>query len=167
MKRLLACVALACVASGCSTTFDLGSNDAGIPYDADCKPGIYSGTYSCAPTPGSLFQLPASGVIKITLVPSGARTLALTPDASLSSVSTGTTFTSELSGVLDCSTRRFTGTTGSVMILSPSFRGSVSGTTGTFDAVYNDDAGTPMLDDGTVVPLAVVAATCSWTAKLE
>ncbi len=163
MGRLLT---LALVLSGCSTALNLGWNDAGVPYDADCKPGTYSGSYSCTPIPGSLLQgVSNNGPIAVTLVPAGAGSLALL-DASLSSASTGITTTSSLSGVLDCSTRKLTGKVGAVVISSPTGNGTLSGS-GAFDAVYDADASPPALVSGVLDPPAVLAATCTWTATLE
>jgi hypothetical protein len=168
MRQWLVCAALACSMAGCSTTFDLGSNDAGVPYDADCKPGTYTGSYSCVSTSMSpLFpSVQGTGPITITLVPAGAHTLVLPPDAALSTTSSGTTDTEALSGVLDCSTRKLTGMTGNLVISSKTFNGTVSGSGG-FDAVYNADASPPELDNGTLVPPSVFAASCTWSAKLE
>jgi hypothetical protein len=166
MPRLLACATLVCLVSGCSTALDLGSNDAGVPYDADCKPGTYAGTYSCMTTSNSLVPLSGNGPITVTLVPSGAGSLALTPDASLSSTSSGTTSTSTLTGVLDCATRKLTGTVGHVVFMSGTFNGSITGS-GMFGAVYDADASTPALVEGVIDPPATLAATCTWTATLQ
>lgn len=84
LGRILAYASLApalpCLC-GCTSTLNLGSNDAGVLYDADCKPGTYAGSTS----DGSLFAFVPSGPIAVTLVPIGTDTLALGPDASLSS----------------------------------------------------------------------------------
>src|SRR5580692_261929 len=129
MGRPLTCAALALLLAGCSADLDLGSNDAGIPYDAECRLGTYSGTYDCTTTSGSSFPLSGisgNGAIAITLVPAGAHSLALTPDASISTTSSGATSTSSLTGVLDCSTRKLVGTDGHVTFSSASFMGMVS-----------------------------------------
>ena len=166
MGRLLACATLGCAVWGCGPALDLGSNDAGVPYDADCRPGTYAGTYACTTTPGALIQISGNGPIAVTLVPSGARSLALTPDASLSSTSSGTTSTSSLSGVLDCSTRKLTGAVSHVVFSSTAFMGTISGT-GTLEAVYDADASPPALVGGILDPPASLSATCTWTAQLE
>ena len=166
MGRLFACAAVACFLSGCSTTLDLGSNDAGVPYDADCRAGTYAGNYSCTTTSSSLLSLSGSGPITITLVPAGAQTLALTPDASLSSGSSGTTSTSALSGVLDCATRKLTGADTNVVFVSPTFSGTVSGS-GMFSAIYDPDASPPALIQGVIVPPPSLEAMCTWTAMLQ
>jgi hypothetical protein len=166
LRRLFVCVALTCVTWGCSTALDLGSNDAGVPYDASCKVGTYAGTYSCTTTASALLPVSGEGPIVLTLVPTGAHTLGLTPDASLSSTSSGTIVTSALRGVLDCSTFKLTGTVGDVVFQSPTFNGTLSGT-GALDAVYVVDAGTPTLVDGVLNPPSSLAATCTWTAQLE
>jgi hypothetical protein len=168
MGRLLACVALTCSVAACGTNFDLGSNDAGVPYDADCKPGTYSGTYSCITTSNSPL-LPAavgSGPIAVTLVPAGAHTLTL--DAALSTMNSGTTTTEALSAELDCPTRKLTGTTGHVVFSIPTsgFNGTLSGK-GTLAAIYNPDASPPELDNGTLVPPPALSAQCTWSAKLD
>ena len=147
MPRLLACATLACLVSGCSTALDLGSNDAGVPYDADCKPGTYTGSYSCVTTSTSLIAAASSGHIAVTLVPAGAHTLALEPDASLSLANTGTSATASLSGVLDCPTRMLKGLDGPVVFSAAGFHGVVSGS-GSFDAIYDADASPPALVDG-------------------
>jgi hypothetical protein len=164
MGRLLT---LAWVLSGCGITLDLGSNDAGVPYDADCRPGTYAGSYSCTTKPGSLLQgVSNNGPITVTLVPAGPGSLALTPDASLSSASSGTASNSSLSGVLDCSKRKLTGMVGEVVISSATFNGTILGS-GAFDAVYDADASPPALVGGLLVPPPILAATCTWTATLE
>lgn len=153
----------------CSTPLDLGYNDAGIPYDAECRPGTYVGSYSCGPTTASPLQLlgiVGDGSIAVTLVPSGAETLALTPDAALSSTMSGATSTSSLSGTLDCATRMLTGTTGQVVFSSSTFNGTLSGS-GAFTAVYNADASPPELVNGVLDPPASLGASCTWSAKLE
>ena len=154
------------VLSGCSTALNLGSNDAGVPYDADCKPGTYSGSYSCTPISGSLLQgVSSNGPIAVTLVPAGAGSLALL-DASLSSASTGTTTTSSLSGVLDCSTRKLTGKVGAVVILvadrqwHPQRKWRVRRRL----RRRREPART---GQGVLDSPAVLAATCTWTATLE
>lgn len=154
--------------AGCSTTFDLGSNDAGVPYDADCKPGTYTGNFSCMSTStlALLPSMPEAGQITVTLVPAGPHTLALPPDAALSTDYSGTIGTEPLMGVLDCSTRKLTGMTLNVMLRSSTFNGTVNGS-GTFDAVYNADASPPELDNGTLSPPSVFATSCTWSAKLE
>jgi hypothetical protein len=86
---------------GCGAKLDLGSNDAGEIYDADCKPGTYAGTYACAEAGGSPLAFPTNGPVVITLLPVGASTLALPPDASLSSTMSGATSIS-VTGVLEC-----------------------------------------------------------------
>ncbi len=167
LGQLFACVALTCVVSGCITPLDLGSNDAGVPYEASCKVGTYAGTYSCTTTASSpLGGLSGEGPIVLTLVPTGPRTLGLTPDAALSSTSSGTTATSALSGVLDCSTLKLTGTVTDVVFSSSTFSGTVSGT-GVLQAVYDADASPPALVDGVLNPPSTLAATCTWTAQLE
>ncbi|HTB77896.1 MAG TPA: hypothetical protein VK762_31840 [Polyangiaceae bacterium] len=167
LRRPLACATLAWVMSGCVTPLDLGSNDAGVPYDASCKVGTYVGTYSCTTTASSpLGSLSGEGPIVLTLVPTGPRTLGLTPDASLSTTSSGTTATSALSGTLDCSTLKLTGTVTDVEFTSSTFSGIVSGT-GVIDAVYEVEAGRPALVQGVLTPPPSFAATCTWMAHLE
>jgi hypothetical protein len=168
MTRWLVCAALACSVAGCGTTFDLGSNDAGVPYDADCKPGTYTGNFSCMSTSTStLFpSMPGAGPITVTLVPAGAHTLALPPDAVLSNNFSGIASTEALMGVLDCPNRKLSGMTGNVVFRSSTFNGTLTGS-GTFDAVYNADASPPELDNGTLSPPSVFATTCTWSAKLE
>ena len=154
--------------AGCSTTFDLGSNDAGAQYDADCKPGTYTGNYSCVSTSTTSFLpgVQGTGTINVTLVPAGPHTLVLPPDAALSTTSGGTTGTEALRGMLDCPTRKLTGMTGDVLIINSAGNGTVNGN-GSFDAVYNADASPPELDNGTLSPPSVFGASCTWSAKLQ
>jgi hypothetical protein len=166
MRRPFAFAALLCVLSGCGTTLDLGSNDAGIPYDADCEPGTYTGTYACSASSGSPIQFASSGPISITLVPSGATTLSLTPDASLASTTEGTMANSQLSGVLDCTTRQLTGVISEVAFSSTAFKGTITGT-GMLTAVYQADGGPPALLQGVLDPPPTLATTCTWTATRE
>jgi hypothetical protein len=158
--------------AGCSTTFDLGSNDAGVPYDADCKPGTYVGNFSCMSTSTSNplpsdASMPGAGPITVTLVPAGAHTLALPDGAVLSTNFGGTTGAEALAGVLDCPTRKLTGMTGDVVITSPMLFNSTVHGSGTFDAVYNADASPPELDNGTLSPPPLFGTSCTWSAKLE
>jgi hypothetical protein len=166
MRQLLAFTALALALSDCSPALDLGSNDAGIPYDADCKPGIYTGSYMCTTSPGSLVPLSGNGPISIMLVPSGARALALTPDASLPGTSAGTTSSAILSGVLDCTTRKLTGMVGDVTFSSATFNGTITGS-GPLEATYDADASPPALIAGILNPPASLSAMCTWSATLE
>lgn len=168
MPRLLACATLACLVSGCSTALDLGSNDAGVPYDADCKPGTYTGSFSCVTASTSLIAAASSGHIAVTLVPAGAHTLALEPDASLSlsGANTGPSAIASLSGALDCPTRKLKGLDGPVVFSSAGFHGMVSGS-GSFDAIYDADASPPALVDGILNPPPTLGGTCTWTATLE
>ncbi len=167
LGRPLACATLAWVMSGCVTPLDLGSNDAGVGYDASCKVGTYAGTYSCTSTTTSPLTgvAPSAGPIVITLVPTGARTLGLS-DASLSITTSGTTATSALGGTLDCATLKLTGTVSDVEFTASSFHGTVSGT-GVLDAVYEADGGPPALVQGVLNPPAIFGTTCTWTAHLE
>jgi hypothetical protein len=163
--RLLALAALTSLC-GCSTALDLGWNDAGAPYDADCRPGTYTGTFACTLADAS-FLLPSSqGPIAVTLVPIGAQTLALPPDASLVIGDSGTTSTSMLSGTLDCSTRELRGRFGPVSFSSASFKGTILGD-GTLSAVYDPDASPPALIDGVIDAPPSLAATCTWAAQLQ
>jgi hypothetical protein len=169
MGRLLCGVSLVWSISACGSTLDLGSNDASVAYDADCKAGTYSGTYTCTnlPDTGALTAtLPTSGVLSVTLVTVGApTTLAIGPDAALSTAIQGGTASSAITGTLDCSTRKLKGT-----ITGPTFS---SGTlilntvgTGPFSADYAADASPPALVDGVMDP-PVGGTTCSWMAKLR
>jgi hypothetical protein len=149
----------------CETALDVGSNDAGALYDAGCKAGTYVGTYSCTAGSGSPLQL-SNGPIAITLAPAGPDTLALPPDASLSSVNAGTLGMSTLSGVLDCSTRRLTGVAGDVVFTSATFNGTLAGG-GPFTATYDGDASPPALVDGVLNPSPSLGSACTWSATLE
>jgi hypothetical protein len=140
--------------AGCSSTLDLGSNDAGIPYDADCAPGSYSGTYECVVSSGATVPLSASGSITVVLVPAGAHTLALAPDAATA-----------LSGRLDCSTRALSGKAGPVAFSSSTFNGTVTGA-GSLTAAYDADASPPALVGGVLDPPAALDSTCTWSAHL-
>jgi hypothetical protein len=166
MRSPLALAALLFGATGCNTGLDLGWNDAGIPYEGECKPGTYSGSYACTTTSASPVQLSGTGPFSITLVPSGARTLSLTPDASLATTSSGITAVAFLSGVLDCSTRQLTGIVSEVTYSSPMFNATVTGT-GRLGAVYEEDGGPPTLLEGILDPPSTLETTCTWTATLE
>jgi hypothetical protein len=161
-------LALAALTSicGCNTPLDLGWNDAGAPYDADCRPGTYTGMFACTPADASFIQPSSQGSIAVTLVPIGVQTLALPPDASLMIGGSGTTATSMLSGTLDCSTRELRGRLGPVQFSSASFYGSILGN-GTLSAVYDPDASPPALIDGVIDGPPSLAATCTWAAHLQ
>jgi hypothetical protein len=153
--------------TACGVDLDLGTNDAAPPYDAACAPGTYSGTYQCVTGSGTSLALSTTGPIAVRLVPSGAHTLALAPDASVSSTMSGTTGTSPLSGTLDCSTLKLTGTVGALAISSSAFSGTV-GDKGIFSAVYDLDASPPALVDGVLdTGGSATSATCSWNANLQ
>ncbi len=168
----IACAALLWALCGCSTSLDLGYNDAGVPYDAECKAGTYAGGFSCTPTTTSPLQIlgglggMGDGSIIITLVPAGAHTLELTPDAGLTTVFSGAISTSSLSGVLDCSTRMLTGSLSHVVFSSSAFNGTISGS-GVLSAVYDADASPPGLVNGVLDSPPSLGATCTWSAKLE
>jgi hypothetical protein len=170
MGRLLGCGCLVSAVAACSSTLDLGSNDAGVPYDADCKAGTYSGTYSCNSTSGSgVSSLPASGPLSVTLVTVGAATtLAIAPDAAVSSTISGGTASSVLTGTLDCSTRKLTGAVSGLSYSSATINLKADGT-GLLSAEYDVDASPPALVDGVLdTPVGEGASsTCTWTANLR
>jgi hypothetical protein len=168
LRRAYAALALARLGllCGCSGTLDLGSDDAGVPYDADCKAGTYAGDYNCGALSDSAFEFSLKGPIAVTLVPIGGHTLGLTPDAALSSATSGTSSISTLTGVLDCPTRKLGGSFGPVAFTSASFNGTFNGE-GVFSATYDPDASPPLLIDGIMDPPAPLALTCTWTAQLE
>ena len=163
--RLLAFAVLTSL-FGCNGALDLGWNDAGAQYDADCRPGTYTGTFACTAADASFFQPLSQGAIAVTLVPIGAQTLALPPDASLVIGDSGTTSTSMLAGTLDCSRRELRGRFGPVSFSSASFKGTILGN-GTLSAIYDPDASPPALIDGVIDGPPVLAATCTWAAQLQ
>ena len=150
---------------GCGNTLNLGSNDAGPQYDADCKPGTYTGFYSCAASDASLFAFVPNGPIAVTLVPIGTHTLTLAPDASLFSMIPGNASTSTLTGVLDCSTRKLTGEVSRVTLSSGAIKITIDGD-GEFSATYEPDASPPALIHGVLRP-PILNSMCSWTAELQ
>ena len=167
MRGWLGWFALACVLYGCSTSMDLGSNDAGIPYDADCKPGVYTGTYLCMPTSGSSISFNSNGSLSVTLVPSGPTSLTLQPDASLTTaIVAGTTGTTPLSATLNCPTRQLVGKMPEVVFMSADFNAVVSGG-GAFKARYDADASPPALVDGVMEPPPSLSSSCTWSAQLQ
>jgi hypothetical protein len=147
----------------CGATLNLGANDAGIAYDAACKPGTYAGSYLCNAGQGALST---GGPIAITLVPAGAASLALSPDASLSASGSGTTFVSSLAGVLDCPTAKLSGALSNISVMSPTFDGIIPGS-GEFSATYDTEGGSPSLVDGVMNPPPSAGTTCTWTAQLQ
>ncbi len=153
---------------------NLGSNDAGIPYEASCAPGTYVGTYQCAAggsaidsaVPISADGISASGTLSLDLRPAGAHILALPPDASFSTEMAGVQEIAAIEGTLDCSTGKFTGTEGPVAFMSSDFMGTVGGT-GPIQANYDDDGGVPSLVAGTLQSSpALGAMSCRWSAQL-
>jgi hypothetical protein len=168
MRRWLPyCAALAWVASACDVTLDLGTNDAAAPYDAACKQGEYVGTYACeGGTAASALALSTGGPIAFVLVPSGADTLAVAPDAALSSSASGSSATETFAGTLDCATRRLTGSLGDVVGSSSTIDTMIRGG-GAFTAVYVDDAGSPALVGGVFDPPPTLSSSCSWSAVLQ
>lgn len=147
----------------CGSTLNLGANDAGIAYDAACKAGTYAGNYMCNSGGGALAT---GGPLAITLVPSGASSLALTPDASLVASGSGTMFASSLAGVLDCPTGKLSGSLSSISIMSSTFNGTIAGS-GEFSATYDTEGGAPALVDGVMDPPPAVGTTCTWAAQLQ
>ncbi|HEX3770505.1 MAG TPA: hypothetical protein VHV30_06570 [Polyangiaceae bacterium] len=161
--RLLLFLLLAPGAVACGTSLDLGSNDAGIPYDADCAPGVYTGMLQCTVAPSSPVAFSTSAPMTLLLAPAGARTLALPPDASLVTDNSGTTSVTALVGQLDCATRQFVGHDGPVAFTSTTFRGTISGT-GAFTATYDPDASPPQLVNGVLDSSPTLGSNCTWTA---
>jgi hypothetical protein len=159
----LVVIPLASSLVACGTSLDLGSNDAGIPYDADCAPGTYSGTYQCTVAPGSPLTYSTSGPLTFVLAPAGAHKLAMPHDASLVAVASGTTSVSALVGELDCSNRQLVGHDGPIAFSSSSFTGTVTGT-GTLTATYDGDASPPQLVDGILDSPPTLGSTCTWSA---
>ncbi len=158
--------ALVWVLCGCSSTLDLGSNDAGVSYDADCRPGTYVGTYACNVSDGgSLFAFPPNGPLAVTLVPLGAGTLALSPKAPLSTATSGPMSTATLTGTLQCSTRKLKGTIQQVTLSAGTLDTTIHGQ-GEFSATYDPDASPPALIDGVMNP-PQLTSTCTWTAQLK
>jgi hypothetical protein len=149
---------------GCGgTRLDLGSNDAGPLYDAECKAGTYAGTYACGESDGAFFAFAPYGTVEVSLVPIGTDTLALTPDASRAT--SGAASTTTLTGVLDCSTRKLTGTVPRVTLSSAGVNITIDGK-GEFSATYDPDASPPALTHGVLDP-PMLMSTCSWTAQLK
>lgn len=147
----------------CNATLDLGANDAGVAYDAACKPGTYAGVYQCNAGEGALST---GGPIAIALAPAGASSLALPPDASLMASGSGTMFASSLAGVLDCPTGKLSGSLSHISIVSATFIGVIAGS-GEFSATYDTEGGAPALIDGVMDPPPAVGTTCTWTAQLQ
>lgn len=170
LRRILARAgpspALLWLLCGCPTSLDLGWNDAGVLYDADCKPGTYTGSYACAAPDASLFAFAPTGPVVVTLVPIGTDTLALAPDAALSSGIPGATSITTLTGMLDCSTRKLKGAVPRVTISSssPMTNITIDGN-GDFSATY-EATDPPALIDGLLAP-PNLNATCNWTAQFE
>src|SRR5580693_3333103 len=91
-SRFAPCIAtcLAMCLAACGTSLDLGSNDAGIPYEASCAPGTYVGIFQCSgggsatdsAIPIGAAGISANGTLSLDLRPAGAHVLALPPDAS-------------------------------------------------------------------------------------
>jgi hypothetical protein len=150
-------------AVACGTSLDLGSNDAGIPYDADCVPGVYTGMLSCTVAPSSPVAFSTSAPLTLVLAPAGGHILALPPDASLVSDNSGTTSVTTLVGRLDCPSRQFVGQDGPVAFSSSAFKGTVSGT-GAFTATYDPDASPPQLVNGVLDSAPTLGSNCTWTA---
>ncbi len=158
--------ALVCALCGCSSRLDLGSNDAGTSYDADCRPGTYAGTYACDVSDGSsLFAFAPNGPIAVTLVPMGAGALALSPEAPLSTATSGPMSTATLTGTLECSTRQLKGTVQQITLSSGTLDTTIRGQ-GEFSATYDPDASPPALIEGVMNP-PQLASTCTWTAQLK
>jgi hypothetical protein len=112
-----------------------------------------------------LFAFAPNGPIVVTLVPSGADTLALSPDASLSTETSGPMSTATVSGTLECSTRKLKGTVLQIALSSGTLDTTIHGQ-GDFSATYDPDASPPALIDGVMNP-PLLASTCSWTAQLK
>jgi hypothetical protein len=167
LGRVLACAGRAptwlWLICGCTSTLDLGSNDAGVAYDADCKPGTYTGTYACSESDGSLFAFAPNGSIAVTLVPIGISTLGLASDASLTTSAARSTST--LTGMLDCPTHKLKGAVTRVTLYSGIINIAIDGQ-GEFSATYEPDASPPALIDGVLGPPGLTSR-CSWTAQLK
>jgi hypothetical protein len=153
----------------CGLDLNLGVNDAGVPYDAACIPGTYSGMYQCTVGSGSPLSFSEQGMLSLTLNPAGAHVLALPLDASLVSANSGTTSVTALSGQLECAPgqpAKLVGRDGPVQFASSAFNGVVSGT-GALTATYDGDASPPELVDGVLDSPSTLGSTCTWSAILQ
>jgi len=151
--------------------------DAALPPTAmpDCVPGTYSGQFTCNVAALLVIQFPWNGSISLTL--QGQETgggefpvLTIAPGAKIMGTdSNGGTFTADLSGQLDCATRKLTGSMQNGLyknsMLMLSFSGALS-------AGYDAQATPRAFTSGAMGPLQspqlpTVAGTCTWSATLR
>ena len=169
MGRLVACVALTCSVAACGNNFNLGSNDAGVPYDADCKPGTYSGTYSCTSIDArrrSGGRAAGNGTSRSRSFRRRSHAGAHARRGAQDHDRPGPPVIEPLTRRSTVSTRQLDGATQEVFVVASGFSGKVTGK-GTLTAIYNADASPPELDNGNLVPPPTLTATCTWSAKLE
>jgi len=113
--KALSCACLVCLLAACSGEKLVLGGDG----DAGCMPGTYLGTYQCATSPDSSFQITGNGSISLTLTGDrGGPNLLIAPGTKVSSSEQGITTTSDLSGSLDCLTGKLQGTLSQVTLAS-------------------------------------------------
>lgn len=147
--------------------------------DSGCVPGQYVGEYSCDAGATLFGSGSGNGPIAITLEGDrGGKVLRIAPGVKLTSAPQGGfTVASDVSGTLDCTTNRFTGTFGNIVSTSPVATVTFN-VTGQLSADY-DASAPPALVNGVLEPpqvpdaglggaaLGGSAASCTWYATLQ
>jgi hypothetical protein len=156
--------------------------------DSGCVPGIYAGTYACNTSSDASFQVTGfdaasiqqmSGRIALALQGDfGGKELHIAPGSTLTtiqSVSFGSpalsgTSSADISGTLDCTRYRLTGTLSNATFTSMSFTAVTKGV-GDLSADYDASASPPALVNGVVNPPqalpGIFSGTCTWMAALQ
>jgi hypothetical protein len=141
----------------------------------ECLPGTYAGTFTCNVMAISVIQFPWSGSLSITLVGQDTMngefsTLTIAPGAKVSGADGhGGTFTADLTGSLDCPTRKLTGSMNNGQYLNGFVRLLF---TGDLTASYDVTATPRAFQNGVMGPLVspelpTVEGNCTWTATLQ
>lgn len=145
--------------------------------DSDCVPGVYAGTYHCAPQGSDASALSTSGPLSMRLEGDvGGKVLSIASGTRIATTQAGIDFSAELSGSVDCATNRLKGTMSNVTSSSKSFTFVVNGT-GDISADYDGRSSPPALVDGVLNPpgltglpglpeggLGALMGMCTWTA---
>jgi hypothetical protein len=141
--------------------------------DSGCVPGTYAGSYDCHASADSAFQATGSGPISFELEGDrGGEALHIAPGTKITAAQAGGVTSADLSGTLDCTTYRLTGSVSNANFSSTTLT-IATRAAGDFSAGYDAGASPPELVNGVLnvpVPqevLGTISETCQWTATLQ
>jgi hypothetical protein len=145
------------------------------PTNADCLPGTYTGQFTCSVMALVVLKFPWSGSLSITLVAqqSGGGefpVLTIAPGAKITGTdSHGGMISADLTGQLDCATRKLTGSMQNGVYQGTNLKLAF---TGALAADYDVQANPRAFASGVMGPLKspqlpTVVGSCTWTATLQ